>query len=162
MLDHDTANLPLIQSLFTFIDKSLNRTSVCKLRRMTGKLSNWKDLTLIESLLLLLFFKYLFMTIWVFNAMCGHYPVLVSRGYSLMWCTGFYCCREQALWTAGFSSCGMWVYLPYRMWDLPRPETKPKSPPLAGRLLTTRPQGKSKSPSFNPKYQWHIWSELGN
>ena len=160
MLDHDTATLPLIQSLFTFIDKSLNRTSVCKLRRTTEKLQNWRDLTLIESLLLLFLLNiYDYMGS---DAMCGHYPVLVSRGYSLMWCTGLSCCREQALWTTGFSSCGMWAYLPHRMWDLPRPGTEPKSPPLAGRLLTTRPQGKSKSPSFNPKYQWHIWSELCN
>ena len=36
-----------------------------------------------------------------------------------------------------------------RMWNLPRPGIKPMSPPLAGRFVSTVPQGKSWSPLFD-------------
>ena len=41
------------------------------------------------------------------------------------------------------SSCGLWVYIPLGMWDLPR-WIKPMSPALAGKeFLTTGPPEKS-------------------
>ena len=81
-----------------------------------------------------------------------------SRGYSLVMaqvshCSGFSCCRAWALGCVGFSSYVTWAYLPRGMWDLPGPGTKPMSPSLAGRFLTTGPQGKSLNPCFN----WLIW-----
>ena len=41
----------------------------------------------------------------------------------------------------GFGSCDAWIWLPCDMWDLPRPGIEPMNPALAGRLLTSGPQG---------------------
>ena len=40
------------------------------------------------------------------------------------------------------SSCGTWISLPHKMWDLPGPGIEPVSPALAGRPLATEPPGK--------------------
>ena len=40
------------------------------------------------------------------------------------------------------------------MWDLPRPGLEPVSPPLAGRLSTTAPPGKSQEVRFLRDYAW--------
>ena len=42
--------------------------------------------------------------------------------------------QAQELWRKGL--------LPCSMWDLPRPRTKPMSPAMAGRFLTTGPKSK--------------------
>ena len=67
-------------------------------------------------------------------------------------CSGFSCCRAQALGTRAsvvvahrLSSCGSWAQLRHGMWDLPGPGIEPVSPALAGRFLTSVPLGK---PSF--------------
>ena len=49
----------------------------------------------------------------------------------------------------GLSSCGLRASLLRGMWDLPRPALKPMSPALAGRFLTTAPQGKSPDQVLN-------------
>ena len=103
---------------------------------------------------------------WVFIAACGLSVVVVSRGYSLLWCAAFSLQWLLLLWStgsrrAGFSSCGMWLrscgsralerrlsscgaraYLFRGMWDLPEPVLEPVSPALAGRFPITVPQGK--------------------
>ena len=72
---------------------------------------------------------------------CGKPGTRVSHG------GGFSCCEAQALGPVGFSSYGPWalehrfnscgtqVYLPWSMWDLPGPGTKPVFPALAGKIL---------------------------
>ena len=56
-------------------------------------------------------------------------------------CSGFSCCRAQALdaqvllWCIGLVAHGMW--------NLPGPGVKPVSHALAGRFLSTVPPGKS-------------------
>ena len=42
----------------------------------------------------------------------------------------------------GLRTWGAWASPPLGVWDLPRPETEPVSPALAGRLLTSGPPGK--------------------
>ena len=96
---------------------------------------------------------------WVFVAARGLSLVAVSRGYSLLWCTGFLLqwlllLRSTGSRRAGFSSCGSralerrlsscgaWSYLLRGMWDLPEPGIEPVSPALAGRFLNTAPPGK--------------------
>ena len=75
-------------------------------------------------------------------------------------CSGFSCCRARALGMRAsvvvahglsscgaralecrLSSCGAWAQLLCGIWDLPGPGFKSVSPVLAGRLLTTAPQG---------------------
>ena len=90
----------------------------------------------------------------------GFLLVAVSRGYSLLWCTGFALQWLLLLWSmgsrrTGFSSCGSRAQecrlsscdaraqLLRGLWDLPRPGLKPVSPALAGGFLTTAPPGKS-------------------
>ena len=72
-----------------------------------------------------------------------------SRGYSSLWCGGFFCSRAQALsmQTSGVATHGLNSYaaeaqLPLRVWSLPRPGTESMSPALIDRFLTTRPPGK--------------------
>ena len=57
-------------------------------------------------------------------------------------CSGFCCCRGQALGGAAFSSCGTCTWLPFDPWNLPRPGIDPVSPALAGRFLAIGPPGK--------------------
>ena len=61
-------------------------------------------------------------------------------------CSGFSCCRAQAL-ECRLSSCGTWAQLPRGMWNLLSPGMGPVSPALAGGFLNTRPPGKSQSGS---------------
>lgn len=86
--------------------------------------------------------------------------VAVSRGYSFIAvprasrCSGFSCCGTQAPESTGFSSCGSWAleyrlsscgvwpYLLWGMWDLPRPGIEPVSIALQGGFFTTEPSGK--------------------
>ena len=68
-----------------------------------------------------------------------------------MWtyCSGFTCCRTQALGHAGFSSCGTWTCsLLGGVWDLRRPGIEPVSPVLAGGFVTTEPPGKPQAKFF--------------
>ena len=73
------------------------------------------------------FFSLSFWLCWVFIAACGLSLFVVSRGYSLLQCTGFSLqwplllrstgarragfgsCGTRALGHVGFSSCGMWA-----------------------------------------------------
>ena len=94
-----------------------------------------------------------FMAHWVFVAVQGLSLVAASQGCSscgkqASHFSGFSCCRavvavrrlrscsSQAL-QHRLSICG-----PHGMWDLPPLQIKPKSPALAGRLLTTGPPAK--------------------
>ena len=52
-----------------------------------------------------------------------------------------------------FSSCGARAQLPSGRWGFPSSGTKPVSPALAGRFLTTGPTGKSTDPIFNKQMQ---------
>ena len=60
--------------------------------------------------------NYLFWLRWVFIAACGLSLVAASRGWLLFscgagasHCSGFFCCRAQALGHTSFSSCGTWA-----------------------------------------------------
>ena len=57
---------------------------------------------------------YLFWLQWVFVAACRLFLVLVTGGYSLLWCMGFLLWWLPLLWSMGsrhvvFSSCGTWT-----------------------------------------------------
>ena len=118
-----------------------------------------------------LLFYYLFTYFWICWVSVAHRLSLVaaSRGYSLLWCTGFSLWWRLLLWSMGFrhmgfsscgswalerrlSSCGAWVQLLCGMWGLPRPGIEPVSPALAGGFLTTAPPGKSLLLSFLVDY----------
>ena len=76
------------------------------------------------------------------SSSCSKQGLLSSWGAWASHCGGF--CRDAwALGHPGFRSCGPWAQLLRGMWSLPRPGIKTASPALAGRLLTTRPPGKS-------------------
>ena len=80
--------------------------------------------------------------------------VVVSGGYSSLWCAGFslwwlLLLRGTGSRHAGFSSCGHGLsscvtraQLLCGMWDLPRPGFETVSPVLAGGFLTIVPPGK--------------------
>ena len=131
------------------------------------------------SNILFYLFYFIFWLCWVFIAACGLSLVAASRGYSLLWCTGFsslwlLLCWAPALGAQapvaaarGLSNCGLWA-LEHRlcscgaraqllrsMWDLPRPGLEPVSPALAGGFLTTAPPGKSLK-YFNEKFSLAI------
>ena len=84
---------------------------------------------------------------------CGELGLLfiAVHGFSLQWRlllqstgsrrAGFSSCGSWAL-ERRLSSCGTWASLLCDMWDLPGPGLEPMSPALAGRFLTTVPQGK--------------------
>ena len=104
-----------------------------------------------------------FQLCWIFIAMCRFPLVVVSRGYSFLWCVGFSCCRAQALgtwpsivaapraqllWCGGPRVCRLqrlWhrAQIAQGMWNLPRPGVEPVSPALAGGFPSTGPPGKS-------------------
>ena len=97
--------------------------------------------------------------------MCG-LSVLVSGGYSLLWCAAFSLWRLLLLRNMGsrrmgfsscgsrlsscgsralehrLSSCGARAQLLHDMWDPPRPGLEPVSSALAGGFPTTGPPGK--------------------
>ena len=71
----------------------------------------------------------------------------MSGGHSSSRCAGLSLSRplplvEHRLQTRRLSSCGSRAQLLRGMWDPPRPGLEPVSPALAGRFLTTAPQGK--------------------
>ena len=73
--------------------------------------------------------------------------VVASGGYSSLQCWGFSFQWLLLLWNLGSRALGLHSYdaqaeLLHDMWDLPGPESKPMSPALAGRFLTTGPQEK--------------------
>ena len=107
---------------------------------------------------------------WVFIAVLGLSLVVVSRGYSSLWCVGFSLWWLLLLWSTGsrhtsssvivacglssrgswalehrLSSCGARAQLLCGVWDLPGPGIEPMSPALAGGILTTAPPEKSSS-----------------
>ena len=66
------------------------------------------------------------------------------------------CCGAPALGSAGPVVARRGLSCPAVCGILiPRPETKPTSPALAGRFLTTGPQGKSQ-PIFSINHKWSI------
>ena len=94
---------------------------------------------------------------WVFVAVHGLSLVVVSRGYSSLWCEGFslqwllslqstgiLAMQAQELWHLGL--------VLHDMWNLPRPGIKLVSPTLAGRFLTSWPPWMP--PSFNAGSIW--------
>ena len=94
-------------------------------------------LCLIKHIVLFVYF-YLFMAVQGFHC-CTQAFSSCSKGTSH--CTGFSCCRTQALEymgsvvvAHGLSCSGMW--------DLPRPRIESMTPELAGGVLTTGPPGK--------------------
>ena len=86
----------------------------------------------------------------VFVAARGLSLVAVSKSYTSLQCTashcsGFSCCRAQAVGHVGFSTCGAGALLFRGMWGLPRSGIEPVSLALQGRFLLTGPPGKPKS-----------------
>ena len=149
------------------------------LRLHTAQLSGvaWSSLFIYLYFLFLFFIfkKNLFIYFWlrwVLVAVRGLSLVVVSRGYSLLRCTGFSLrwllllqsmgsrCTGSVVVACGLSSCGSWALecrlsscgawalLLRGMWDLPRPGLELVSPALAGRFLTTEPPGKPQSSLF--------------
>ena len=93
-------------------------------------------------------FIYYFWLRWVFVAVCRLSLVAASQDYSSLPCTGsslqwLLLLQSRGSRSIGFSSCSSQVKLLWGLWDLPRPETKPVSPALAGGFLSTLPLGKS-------------------
>ena len=79
--------------------------------------------------------------------LCGFSVVAMCRGYSVVVC-GFLMVVASLVAEHGLQVLELqWVWheslVAPQQWDLPRPETEPVSPTLAGGFLTTRPQGKS-------------------
>ena len=72
----------------------------------------------------------------------GFYLVAVSGGYFPVVVCGFFLAVASIVVERRLSRSGTWAQLLLGMWDLPRPGTKPMSPALAGRFLTTEPPGK--------------------
>ena len=98
--------------------------------------------------LIFFFFNfYLFICVWlcwVFIAVEGLFPVVMSRGHSLVAVLGLLtagasCVAEHRLSARGFYTCGTQAYLPWGTWNLPRQGTEPVSPVLSGKFLTTGP-----------------------
>ena len=79
--------------------------------------------------------------VWAFSR-CGEWGLLSSSSVQASPCSGFSCCRAQAL-ECRLSSYGAGASLPHSMWNLPRAGIKPVSPVLAGEFLTTGPRVKS-------------------
>ena len=77
---------------------------------------------------------------------CGKSRLLSTCSVRASHCSGFSCCRSQAL-ECKLRSCGTRAQLPRGVWNLHSPGMQPVSPALAGRFLNTRPPGKSQSGS---------------
>ena len=74
---------------------------------------------------------------------CGCFSCEAQGSRGLSFCSRSACTQQLLSGArAGLSSCAARAQLPQRMWDLPSPGTEPVSPALAGRFLTTGPQGK--------------------
>ena len=96
---------------------SLMSVSPCFLNIQTliCKLVGWGRLRVIVFC-----FVFYFWLHWVFVAACRLSLVVVSRGYSSLWCAGFslwwlLLLRSTGSWCAGFSSCGTWAQFLWRM-----------------------------------------------
>ena len=86
---------------------------------------------------------------------CRKQGLFSSCGARAPHCSGFSCCREQAL-QHRLSSCGTGALMSCSLWDLPRPGIEPKSPALAGGFFTTEPPGKPKIRFFKITCI-HVW-----
>ena len=74
---------------------------------------------------------------------CAGFPLaVVSGGCSPVAGCGFPTAVASVAVEHRLSSSGTCAQLLLGMWDLPRPRTKPMSPALAGRFVTTEPPGK--------------------
>ena len=127
----------------------------------------------IFKIFIYLFLAALDLGYWVWaSSSCGEQSVerlLSSCSVQVPHCSGFPCCRAQALGHKGCSSCGMraqQLWLPGSrtqdqklwhtglvapgMWDLLGPRIEPLSPALVGGLITTEPPGKSQRQTFLP------------
>ena len=83
-------------------------------------------------------------------------------------CSGFSCCRAQAVGGAGFnscsskplehrfSSCGIWASLFLSTWDLPGPGMEPTSPAWHGDSLLLSHQGSPESEMWKQTYTQNI------
>ena len=107
--------------------------------------------------------------------MRGFSLVVVSGGYSSLWCAGFSLSWLLLLQSTGsrhegFSSCGsralehrirscdVQALLLHSLWDLPGPGLEPVSPALAGGFLTTALLGKPLLPHscLQPNISLHV------
>ena len=117
------------------------------------------------------FFTYYFSPCCIFVAVRRLPLAVVSRGYSLLRCSGFSLQGVFLLWNVGsrvsgfsncsswaldhrlsscdswaleprLSNCDAWVQLPLGVWNLLGPGIKPVSLVLAGRFFATEPPGK--------------------
>ena len=79
---------------------------------------------------------------WAFSG-CSKQELLSSWDVWASLCSGFSCCRAEALDHEGFSSCGPRAQFPHSMWNLPGPGVIFMSPAWAGGFLTIEPPGKS-------------------
>ena len=80
----------------------------------------------------------------------GYYSLASVHGFLITVASGaaehrLIGCTGSGAAACGLRSCGTRSKLPYNMWNLPGPESKPKFPALAGGFLTTGPPGKSPS-----------------
>ena len=76
--------------------------------------------------------------------------IVMSGGYSLLWCMGFslhwlLLSQSTVSRCLGFSSCGIWAQLLHGMWNLLEPGIEPRSPALVGGFLSTVLPGKSQN-----------------
>ena len=121
----------------------------------SGPVDNWD----FSRHLYFFFYFYLFLAALVyFVAACGLSQVAASRGYSLIWRTGF-----SLQWLLLLRSTGSREHGLQELWhtDLvawrhvrsSRPGIKPVSPALTGGFLTTGPPGKSKT-SYKHYTEW--------
>ena len=97
--------------------------------------------------------------------------LLSSCGVRASHCSGFSCCRAQALGHAGFHSCSPWapehrlnscgtrVKLLCSMWDLSGSSIEPVSPALVVDSLPLSQQGQPISGYFLKQQQQQKWSE---
>lgn len=85
---------------------------------------------------------------WAFSS-CSEQTLLFVAVHRLLllWSTGWGCVGFGSCgsWAAGLRSCGSWAQLPRGMRNLPGPGMEPMSPALAGAVLTTGPQEKSRT-----------------
>ena len=96
---------------------------------------------------------------WVFVVARRLSLAVESRGYSSLRCAGFSLLWLLLLQSTGMqasvvaahvlSSCGSRAQLLHGMWDPPRLGLEPRSPALAGGLLTTVPPGKPSANTFD-------------
>ena len=92
---------------------------------------------------------------WAFSS-CGKQGLLSSC--NARWaahCSGLSCCKAQAP-GQGLGRYGARAYLPYSMWDFPRPWIEPVSLALSGGFFTTGPPVKPSSYLLMRGWRIHI------